>query len=147
MSWLSDLITGGTTGAISGTLGGIGDAAIKIREAITGDITPEAKAKLQEHLAELDTQLNLAQAKVDEVEAASGTFFVAGWRPFIGWIGGFGLTYTFIAQPLLTWASTNFHWQTPPSIDSSGLTALVVSMLGIGGMRSLEKIQGVNNVH
>lgn len=147
MSWLSDLITGTTSGAISGTLNGVGDAAIKIREAITGDITPEAKALLQTHLADLDTQLALAQTKINEVEAGSSTFFVSGWRPYCGWVCGLGLTYAVIGWPLLTWISSNLHWAPPPMIDVSMLIALLGSLLGLAGMRTAEKFNNVAGNH
>lgn len=148
---LSDWLFGSTpagvaSNAISGTLSGIGDAAIKIRTAITG-IDPAKQAELETHLADIEARLSEAQNKVNEVEAGSGSLFVAGWRPFTGWLCALGVGYTFLAQPLLAWASVNYKFQTPPIIDTGSLMALIMGMLGLGGLRTYEKATGSQSNH
>ena len=154
MSWLSSLFnigtsaaTGGASDVVSGVVSGIGDTAIKLRSAITGDISPDKKAELETHLADLDTQLATAQAKINEIEAASSNMFVAGWRPAAGWTCSIALFYTFLAQPFLSWCSLNWGWQSPPVIDTGALTILLTGMLGFGGIRTYEKVKDVHNAH
>ena len=100
-------------------------------------------------LAELNThvQLMLGQLEVNKVEAAHASVFVAGWRPFIGWVGGFSLAYAGIIHPLLAWVFTLLKALEvipaavvlPPYIESGLLGTIVTGMLGIGGMRSFDK--------
>jgi len=126
----------------------------KIADKIWPD--PAAKAegllRLQElqqrgELAVLaaDTQLAQAQADINKVEAASSNVFVAGWRPFIGWICGLALAYTYFIEPFMRFiASVMFKYTgTFPVIDTSSLQTLVFGMLGLVGARSFEKYKGV----
>lgn len=86
------------------------------------------------------------QLKINEVEAANPSVFVSGWRPFIGWVCGFALVYSFIGQPLLSWASLTYHWAIPPALDLSTLLTLLGGMLGLSGMRTAEKLNNVARV-
>ena len=91
-----------------------------------------------------DTQLALEQIKVNQAEASSPSLFKGGWRPFIGWTAGVGLAYQFIARPFLAWAC-GFDGATclaPPALDLTDLIALVTGMLGLGGMRTTERLKG-----
>jgi len=101
-------------------------------------------------LITLQTQGELAQImgqlEVDKTEAASQSTFVAGWRPFIGWICGLALGYEMIARPLLTFAFAHYH-TVAPSIDTGDLLGLVTAMLGMGAMRSYDKAQGTGSGH
>jgi len=95
---------------------------------------------------EIDAQLqiNLAQSTTNTAEANSPSLLKGGWRPFIGWVCGVALLYDFLMQPLLSWASTAFwHCPIPPQLDIGTLITLVGGMLGLGGMRSAERINGV----
>jgi hypothetical protein len=77
------------------------------------------------------------QLAVNAVEAAHKSLFVAGWRPFIGWISGIGLLYNvLIAQVLGIWFEV-------PEVDPSLLTPILMGMLGMGAMRSYEKTKNV----
>lgn len=89
------------------------------------------------------TDLSKAQLAVNQAEATTDAFR-GGWRPFIGWICGVALAYDFLIQPLLSWASTAY-WKVPvpPQLDLGTLIMVVSGMLGLGGMRSAERIQGV----
>ena len=65
----------------------------------------ELNFKLQELADRADERIHhevLAQIEVNKVEASSGSLFVAGWRPFVGWIGGVGLAYSAIIQTYLS---------------------------------------------
>lgn len=88
-----------------------------------------------------------AQTSVNAVEAASRNLFEAGWRPFIGWTCGAAMVYNFVLWPLLTWASAAF-WhlpkaELPPPLDWSTMSPVLLGMLGLGTMRTVERIQGV----
>lgn len=97
-------------------------------------------------LAVLDADLKiaLAQAGINQEEAKSPSIFVSGWRPFIGWVCGVGLAYVFLIYPLLTWWAA--AWRpafVPPVLVADHLMELVMAMLGLGGLRTFEKLKGV----
>ena len=96
-------------------------------------------AQLQDQAqARLDSQLQ-AQIEVNRVEAASGSVFVAGWRPAIGWVGAASLAYSFILSPFIgIWV------RDLPAIQYEYLMTIITAMLGIGGMRTFEKVNGVS---
>ena len=94
-------------------------------------------------LAELDAQvkLMLGQVEVNKIEATQDNFR-GGWRPAAGWVCSIGLFYNYLLQPLLAWASAAHGWPVPPSIDVNELMVLLGGMLGLGGLRSYERING-----
>jgi hypothetical protein len=74
--------------------------------------------------------------------------FVAGWRPFIGWVCGAGLATQFLVGPLFTWVAALLGKPVVfPVLDLSTLVTLLIGMLGLGGMRTLEKVNGVTTGH
>lgn len=79
----------------------------------------------------------LGQLEVNKVEAAHKSLFVAGWRPFVGWVAGIGLAYNVIISQILG------IWLDVPEVDPSLLTPVLMGMLGMGAMRSYEKSKGV----
>lgn len=86
----------------------------------------------------------MGQIEVNKVEAAHPSVFVSGWRPAIGWVGAAGAAYSFVVAPLLEFVCRLFGWTgTMPELDSGQLMALVTSMLGVAGIRTYEKYQGV----
>lgn len=99
----------------------------------------EGQFKEQEQIFELAK----GQIEVNKVEAASSSFFVAGWRPAVGWTCVAGLGYSFFGLPILSWGSMNFGWVIPPALDMGTLLTLLLGMLGLGGLRTKEKIEGV----
>lgn len=105
---------------------------------------PEQRARAQQEM--LTTLINAqnAQTEVNKTEAQHASLFVAGWRPFIGWVCGSALAYQFILRPLLPWFSVMVGHPVPemPSLDDS-LMELVMAMLGLGGLRTFEKVRGV----
>lgn len=116
---------------------------------------PQAKAKAILDLETLhaagdserlqaQVQLILAQTDINKVEAASSDRFVAGWRPFIGWVCGAALAYDFIAEPLLRFiAGVVFSYSGAfPVINTDALSTILMGMLGLGAMRTIEKMGG-----
>ena len=108
----------------------------------------EAQARLVElqqrgDLADLDAQLQvqLAQIEINKADAV-GNFMQRTWRPFIGWVGGFALAYQFIGQPMLAWLALNLGWHPPPLLASDVLFSLVTQLLGLGALRTAEKLKG-----
>lgn len=113
---------------------------------------PEEKDKAKLALLQLQQQGELTQItgqlEVNKVEAASNSTFVAGWRPFIGWICGTALASDMIIRPLLTWgAALCGKVVSYPSLDMGTLLTLLAGMLGFGAMRTVEKTQGVSSGH
>ena len=108
---------------------------------------PAQKAAAELELLKLsqegDLQKILAQLTINAKEAESASIFVAGWRPFVGWICGVGLLYATIIHNLLEWLSEVQGWTTPPAVDTGTLLYVLGALLGIGGLRTLEKVLGV----
>jgi hypothetical protein len=115
-------------------------------------LDPEAKARAQTQAFEVLTNgsfaekagqaLALAQVDVNKAEAQAGTFR-GGWRPFIGWTCGAALAVQFVAGPLLEWGCAAAGHQVPPLPKLDGvLWELLAGMLGLGALRTLEKVKG-----
>jgi hypothetical protein len=85
----------------------------------------------------------IGQLQINAAEAAHPSIWVAGWRPYYGWVGGTGFGYAVLLQPLLAWYSTIKGWPVPPVLDVDLLMVVAGGMLGIGGMRTYEKKQGI----
>ena len=137
-------------GLIDFSLGDVGKVIKDVREAITGKAIedPVKKAEIELKLKQLEQAINLGQIEVNKAEAQNANWFVAGWRPAIGWVGAFALGYTYILSPLIDWACAlaNLHIATPRP-DMGMLFNLILAMLGFGGMRTYEKIKKVQNLH
>jgi len=111
-----------------------------------------AKLKLLElqqsgELAQLtaSTDLAKAQAAIDQVEAANTSLFVAGWRPAVGWTCALAFAYSFIVQPFTGLICTIIgHPVVLPPINISDMMPVLLGMLGLGAMRTVEKVQGIN---
>ena len=83
--------------------------------------------KAEFELKKLEHEQAMGQLEINKTEAQHKSIFVSGWRPFIGWVGGFGLAYAAIFHPFLIYIF-------------GVLSAL--GMLGIGAMRSFDKVKG-----
>src|SRR5260370_37530477 len=124
--------------------GSIGDAV----DTIVGvfKVAPEKVLESQTELEKirlgLESQLVqqvTAQIEVNKTEAANVSTFVAGWRPFIGWICGAGLAPPFISRPLFTWIFNVMHSPTPfPTLDFGTLLTFLLAMLRPCGLRPCE---------
>lgn len=134
------------------SLTGIGEVANGI-SGIIDKLFPD-KTQAEKDLAALqiaqlqaEQQDKQMQADVNKEEAANSSIFVAGWRPFIGWICGIGFGVNVLA-PLLTWATALAgHQVVFPEMDMSVLSTLLFGMLGLGGMRTAEKLKGIKAGH
>lgn len=131
MSWLAKFIGSATGAGISEAAGGVGNAAIKLRTALTGDLPPEVKSQL----AEIDKDIALAQAELNKLEGQSASFFRAGWRPAVGWLCVVGLGYSALISPMLA----GVFGLVMPVTDSGTLVTLLFSLLGLGTLRTVEK--------
>jgi len=108
----------------------IGGLGMEIRELIKGkEIDPQ--------------QLIELQSEINKVEAQHRTIFVAGWRPFIGWVCGVALAYNFALRDLLIWFLG--QEQVPPALQMEHLMTVLIGMLGLGGMRTFEKLNNKSN--
>ena len=90
-------------------------------------------------------QALLSQLEINKAEAASGSLFKGGWRPFVGWVCGVAFAYHFVLQPLIVFILTVFGSDIPelPEFDMSTLLTTLGGLLGIGGLRSYEKTKGL----
>lgn len=140
----------GIVDLIAGFISGAGDTAVKIRTAITG-IDPAKQAELTALAANLEAQAKQAQVDLDKAqidlnktEAASPRLFVSGWRPFIGWTCGAIFAYNYIVRPLVLMIP---GIPDLPSLNLEEVTPVLLGMLGLGGMRTYEKIKGAAGNH
>jgi len=105
------------------------------------------KTKRMELESQIKSQmidLQKAQSEVNLAQAKHASLFVAGARPAIMWICALGLMWSFFLGPIANWLIWTFSMDiVPPDINTEGLMTLTLSMLGLGGMRSFEKFQGV----
>jgi hypothetical protein len=99
------------------------------------------RLKSSGELAELanETSLATAQMAINTEEAKSQSLFVSGWRPFVGWNCGFGLSYQFLVYPILVAYNKDIV-----SLDINTLITLLGGLLGLGSLRTLEKLRGRN---
>jgi hypothetical protein len=105
----------------------------------------DLKVKLQHELKTAFHAANLAQIDLNKQEAAHQSMFVAGWRPFVGWTCGVALAYHFLIAPLLSFVLVLYGIDTPmPEFEFSQLSTILMGMLGLGGLRSYEKMKGVH---
>ena len=109
----------------------------------------DQKAKLAHELATMADKLSheqqLAQIEVNKAEAASGSLFKGGWRPFIGWVCGVAFCYHFVVQPIIIFVVALVGVNIPdlPEFQMNTLLTVLGGMLGIGGLRTYEKQKGL----
>lgn len=134
---LVDIILGPVAGLIEKYVPSSADKAAAQLEILKLQQSSEFQA--------LDAAVKLSQAQTDvnKAEASSADKFTSRWRPFIGWICGSGLAVQFLIGPLFTWiVSLAGHPIAFPQLDMGTLITLLAGMLGLGGMRTVEKLQG-----
>ena len=104
----------------------------------------DLKQKLEHELKTELHRANMAQIEVNKEEAKHRTVFVAGWRPFTGWVCASALAYHFILEPVIVFVLALFNIQlTLPQFDMGSLLIVLMGMLGLGGLRTYEKKQGL----
>jgi len=101
----------------------------------------EIEAQLSLHLAKID----LAQLDINKTEAAHRSIFVSGWRPFIGWSCGLAMCLNFLIFPLASFVlAQTGHLIELPKLDMSEMMPVLMGILGLGGLRTVEKIKQVS---
>lgn len=108
------------------------------------DAAQTAKDELTKQVMSQEFQLQLGQIEINKAEAQHQSIFVAGWRPFIGWVCGVALAYHFLGYHLIAWALALAGKSTAamPVLKTDYLFELVLAMLGMGGLRTYEKVKG-----
>ena len=126
-------------------LTGLG-AAAEAAKGIIGMFFPD---KTESEKAQLAASLAIIQSQTDtnKEEAKSPSVFVSGWRPAIGWVCGMACAWNWIGLPIAKVVSEYYghHIALAPA-DISEMMPILMGMLGLGGMRTVEKIQGVASV-
>ena len=128
-------------------LGSLLEPATKILDKVIEDkdqknaLAHEIATMAERHAQELAK----GQLEVNKAEAAHKSLFVAGWRPFIGWICGVAMLANFLLIPMANFVldlsgSTN----TIPLIELETMMPVLMCMLGLGAMRSYEKVKKVS---
>jgi len=137
MGWIETLFAGGGA-AISQPVEAVGNVLDKMFTSKDEKLTHE------EIRMRLMMQPDVSQIELSKLEAQHRSIFVAGWRPFIGWVCGVALLYNFIVRDILAWIlSINTPGiEPPPELAMEHLMTVLVGMLGLGGMRTYEKIKG-----
>ena len=137
---------------------GLFNAAQSLIERFFPDPEKKAAAQLEllkmqqsgelAHLA-AETDLAKLQIQTNIEEAKSGSLFIAGWRPFVGWTCGIAFAYAYVLLPFLQFLVYGFG--TPdmakqlsglPELDLAGMLPVLFGMLGLGALRSVEKVKG-----
>lgn len=103
------------------------------------------KAEAEAGLLSAVAAVIMAQIEVNKAEASHSSVFVAGWRPAIGWICGVALGWNFVVQPILMWVAFLFGVDLvkAPKLETAELMTVLLGMLGLGGYRTFEKMNGV----
>lgn len=128
MNWMGNLFGGAAAQPIE-AVGEVVDSLFT---------SEEEKLDKQIIMQRLRQQPHLLQAMITQTEAQHRSVFVAGWRPAIGWVCAIGLGYTFVVNPIIQWQTGTAG----PSLDTEALMTLVISLLGLGSLRTVEKLAG-----
>jgi hypothetical protein len=148
---MADILTG-ITNALGGNIAtGIADIIRLFK------VDPNVALQQQEQLAQIQASIInksmdsiTAQIQVNQTEAANKSIFIAGWRPFIGWICGSAMAYKFVVQPLLVFilvaTHSTFDASRLPVLDWAEMSTVLLGMLGLAGARTWEKLNGVSSV-
>jgi hypothetical protein len=109
----------------------------------------DQKNKLAHELATMADrhaqELAKGQLEINKAEASHRSIFVAGWRPFLGWILASAMGWHFIFAPVTIFVCAYLGVDIPelPVFDMDSLMTVLLGMLGLGGLRTAEKIKGV----
>jgi hypothetical protein len=128
-------------------IGGIIETVGKVADDLITSDDERNRAEIDAYEAE--TKRLGTQTKINEIEAASDDWFARRWRPAIGWVGVLAMLYQFVIYPFLTWgwqAMQAAGWISlgllpPPQLDTDSLWVILTGLLGIGGMRSFDKLR------
>ncbi len=117
----------------------------KLIDRLWPDPAQAANAKLELIKLQQSGELSqiAGQLEINKVEAASASVFVAGWRPFVGWVCGAAFAYKFVIAPMAVFILAAMGKNVVlPSLDVSEMSSVLFGMLGLSGLRTLEKIRG-----
>lgn len=131
MSWFTSLFTSTAAEPIT-AIGNVVDALF------TSDEERLDKNIIMQRLLQ---QPALAQTEINKVQAAHRSTFVAGARPFLMWVCGFGFLFAFLINPILQWLMPEIG---SPILPLDVMMELTLAMLGLAGLRTVEKLQGVS---
>ena len=131
--------------------------AIDLFNGVLKRVLPEKMSELEKATLQQSLTMELlkadwgnvaAQLEINKVEAGSANLFVAGWRPACGWTCAAAFAYSFVLQPFAVFLITVFKWQAPPlpALDMGPLMAVLGGMLGLGGLRTVEKLKGIGGL-
>ena len=128
-----------STGGIGEIIGAVG----KIADDLTTSDKERMAAELDAYKAESERMGG--QVEINKIEAASGSLFVSGGRPFVVWVCAFALAYAAVIEPIARFVATvGFAYAGPfPVIDTDLTMQVLLGLLGLGAYRSVEKIKGV----
>ena len=113
------------------------------------DAAQKAKDALASSESIQEFKLLLGQLEINMKEAMHPSIFVAGWRPWIGWVCGMAFAYTYLVLPMMMFGVFTFgnaamvkQVALMPSLDMTMMFPVLLGMLGLGGMRTYEKKTG-----
>lgn len=121
-------------------------ALTEVLDRVIPDQAAAAKAKLEmeARLLEAATAQASQQTEINKIEAGHASIFVSGWRPYIGWVCGMAIAWAFLVAPMLSWLLPVMGVvAVVPPLQTEFLLELVFAMLGLGGLRTFEKLKGV----
>ena len=117
-------------------------AGLKVLDKFIPD--PEARAKAEAELRADLMSWDAGQSGTNTVEAAHKSLFVAGWRPAIGWVCALAFMWHFMGQPLTLFFAALFGRAIEvPQFPMETLLTVLMGMLGLGGLRTYEKLNGI----
>jgi len=129
-------------GDVSGLGQAIGGMSSVVKDLIGLFPNAEQRAAAANKLQDVDSAIATQQSAINTAEAANPNLFVSGWRPFIGWCCGAGFAYAVILQPALEAVAHAFGFAGPPIPDNALLSQTLWGMLGLGTLRTVEKVTG-----
>ena len=150
---LTNPIIAGTAASWIASKFGLADSTVEAVSNFINGLKPDDQVKLKEleydfqkFLLSNGIQLDLAQIDVNKEEAKSENIFIAGWRPFVGWVGGVGFAYLAVVEPVGRFVAAVIFGYTGafPVIDTGLLVTVLMGLLGMSGLRTYEKKQDVN---
>ena len=112
----------------------------------------KAQAEMQKALLDAAVKAESDQRDINKVEASNPSMFVAGWRPAVGWLCVITLAWQWLFAPMLTWGANwtalAWGWTIPqlPVLNSSDTQTLLYALLGIGGLRTVDKMTGNDTI-
>jgi hypothetical protein len=127
-------------GILQKIVGSAGVGAVEAIGGVMGKVFENKQEKLnhEEVMARIAMQPQTAMQEISKIEAQHRSMFVAGARPFILWVCGAGLSFIFVFNPIIQWITGD----PGPEMPTEAIMSMVVALLGLGGLRTVEKLNG-----